>query len=426
LFFMFTFTAHYSYILYVLLVFIGVLVGLEIPILLRILKERMSFRDLVARVLSLDYVGGLVAAISFPLLLLRPEVGLVRASLLAGVVNVVVAFFAIYIFQKQIRLRAQLLKASAVLLLLIGALVYSKPLQGFLDDELHADPVVYSKQSNYQKIVMTSWHEHFSLFLNNNLQFNSFDEYRYHESLVHAPVQMYLDHQMQANTKNKKINVLVMGGGDGLAIRELLRYENIEHIDLVDIDPAMTDLAKNHIWLKRLNHNAFSDTRVTIHNEDAFIYLQKPKKLYDVVILDFPDPGNFSIGKLYSDIFFYRLKNVLADGAVGVTQSTSPFVARASFWCIYNTIASTGYHALPYHVYVPSFGEWGFVAFSLKPIAMPRKLYLEKSMRFLNKDILATMSNFPSDMAHVATHTQTLMSQSLVHYYEKEWQRTTR
>lgn len=423
LFFMFTFTEHYSYVLYVLLVIIGTLVGLEIPILLRILKEKMSFRDLVARVLSLDYVGGLVAAISFPLLLLRPEVGLIRASLLAGLVNISVAFVAIYIFQKQIRMRTQLLKASIVSLFLLSSLVYSTSLQSFLDHELHTDPVVYSKQTNYQKIVITSWHEYFSLFLNNNLQFNSFDEYRYHEALVHVPMQMYLDAQ---EGSTKKISVLIMGGGDGLAVREFLRYDNIGYIDLVDIDPEMTRLARDHIWMKTLNQGAFSDPRVKVHNEDAFIFIQKPKRLYDVVILDFPDPGNFAIGKLYSDLFFYRLKNAMAQGAVGVTQSTSPFVARASFWCIYNTVMSTGLRALPYHVYVPSFGEWGFVAFATKNLTMPKTLRLEKKLRFLTKDIMATMGNFPADMAYIQTEKQTIMSQSLVHYYEKEWTRTTR
>jgi spermidine synthase len=423
LFLAFSFTEHYAYVLYILLVLVGALVGLEIPILLRILKDRMNFRDLVARVLSLDYIGGLVAAVSFPILLLRPEVGLIRASILAGILNVLVAFVAIYIFQAQIRLRNQLLKACVVLLALVTALVYSKPLQTFIDHELHTDPVVYSEQSHYQKIVMTSWHEHFSLFLNNNLQFNSFDEYRYHEALVHVPVQMFLD---AAKNEKKPLNVLIMGGGDGLAIREFLRYENLARVDLVDIDPAMTKLAREHVWLKALNGNALADKRVTVYHEDAFIFIQKPKTLYDVIILDFPDPGNFSIGKLYSDLFFKRLKRVMAPGAVAVTQSTSPFVARTAFWCIHNTIAAAGYKTLPYHTYVPSFGEWGFVAFSATPLAMPSQLLVEKKLRFLTKDILRAMSSFPGDMARVETEVQTLMTQSLVHYYEKEWHRATR
>ena len=423
LFFAFSFTEHYAYVLYLLLVVVGSLVGLEIPILLRILKDRMNFRDLVARVLSLDYIGGLVAAVSFPILLLRPEVGLVRASLLAGILNVVVAFVAIYIFQGQIRLKSQLVKACAVLLALVTGLVYSKPLQSFLDHELHTDPVVYSEQSNYQKIVITSWHEHFSLFLNNNLQFNSFDEYRYHEALVHVPVQMLFDGRKNVTAP---LNVLIMGGGDGLAIREFLRYKNLARLDLVDIDPAMTRLAREHVWLKELNRRALSDPRVSVHHEDAFIFIQKPKILYDIVILDFPDPGNFAIGKLYSDIFFKRLKRVLAPGAVAVTQSTSPFVARTAFWCIHNTIAAAGYKTLPYHTYVPSFGEWGFVAFSQAPLAMPSNLLVEKQLRFLTKDILGAMAYFPADMARVETGVQTLMTQNLVHYYEKEWHRATR
>jgi len=441
LFVVFSFTAHYAFVLYALLIVIGTLVGLEIPLLLRILKDRMNFRDLVARVLSLDYIGGLVAAVSFPILLLRPEVGLIRASILAGILNVLVAFVALYVFQAQVRLRLLLVKACAVLLVLVIGLVYSKPIQGFLDQELHNDPVVYSEQSHYQKIVITSWHEYFSLFLNNNLQFNSFDEYRYHEALVHVPVQMALDRR----GANAPLKVLIMGGGDGLAIREFLRYENVESVDLVDIDPAMTKLASQHPWLRELNGNALADKRVTVYHEDAFIFLQTkgmdargltrdtnsldaqaPKKLYDVVILDFPDPGNFAIGKLYSDLFFHRLKRILAPGAVAVTQSTSPFVARTAFWCIHNTVASQGYKTLPYHAYVPSFGEWGFVAFSREPLAMPQKLLLESKMRFLTREVLQSMAYFPADMARMTTEIQTLMAQNLVHYYEREWHRATR
>ena len=442
LFFAFSFTEHYAYILYTLLIVVGTLVGLEIPILLRILKDRMNFRDLVARVLSLDYIGGLVAAVSFPILLLRPEVGLVRASILAGIFNVLVAFVAIYIFQAQIRFRSQLIKACAVLLALVTGLVYSKPLQSFLDHELHTDPVVYSEQSPYQKIVMTSWHEHFSLFLNNNLQFNSFDEYRYHEALVHVPMQMFFDGKKLSGAPSlaqtpsmaargpthpaSGLNILIMGGGDGLAIREFLRYTNIARIDLVDIDPAMTRLAREHVWLKELNRGALADARVHVHHEDAFIYIQKPKVLYDVIVLDFPDPGNFSIGKLYSDLFFRRLRRVMAPGAVAVTQSTSPFVARTAFWCIHNTVAAAGFKTLPYHTYVPSFGEWGFVAFSDWPLQMPSQLVVGKKLRFLTGDILRAMSYFPADMSKVETEVQTLMTQSLVHYYEKEWHRATR
>ena len=423
LFFAFTITEHYAWILYCLLVIIGTLVGLEIPLLLRILKDRMNFRDLVARVLSLDYIGGLVAAVGFPVLLLRPEVGLIRASLIAGIFNVLVAFVAIWVFQQQVRLRYQLVRACAVLLVLVSALFYSRPLQTFLDHELHTDPVVYSEQSHYQKIVITSWHEHFSLFLNNNLQFNSFDEYRYHEALVHVPTQIFLD---KRKDDKAPLRVLVMGGGDGLAVREFLRYPSLIRLDLVDIDPAMTNLAKKNPWLRQLNGDSLSDPRVNIHHEDAFVFIRRPGLQYDVIVLDFPDPGNFAIGKLYSDLFFQRLKKVMAVGAVAVTQSTSPFIARTAFWCIHNTIAAQGYDTLPYHTYVPSFGEWGFVAFSREKLKMPQRLVVGSNLRFLTSEVLASLANFPADMARVETGMQTLMTQNLVHYYEKEWHRATR
>lgn len=423
LFWVFTMTEHYAWLLYSLLLIIGVLVGLEIPLLLRILKDRMNFRDLVARVLSLDYIGGLVAAVGFPVLLLRPEVGLIRASLIAGVLNVLVAFVAIWIFRQQLRFYRHLQRASVVLVVLLGGLIYSRPMQAFLEQELHTDPVVYSEQSHYQKIVLTSWHDHFSLFLNNNLQFNSFDEYRYHEALVHLPVQMFFDLR---GDDNAPLRVLIMGGGDGLAVREFLRYPNLAHLDLVDIDPAMTNLAKTNAWLKALNHNALFDQRVTIYNEDAFLFVRRPGRSYDVVVLDFPDPGNFAVGKLYSDLFFQRLKKILAPGAVAVAQATSPFIARTAFWCIHNTIAAQGYSTLPYHTYVPSFGEWGFVAFAQSKLTVPRRLVAEKKLRFLTTEILQALVHFPADMARIQTGIQTLMTQNLVHYYEREWHRITR
>lgn len=423
LFVAFAFTSHYAYLLYTLLIIIGALVGLEIPLLLRILKDRMNFRDLVARVLSLDYIGGLAAAISFPILLLRPEVGLLKASLLAGLLNVIVAFVAIYVFQKQIRMRAHLVRACAVALALVVALVYSKHVQSYLDQELHTDPVVLSEQSHYQKIVLTSWHEYFSLFLNNNLQFNSFDEYRYHESLVHVPTQMYLE-----TVKNiaAPLHILIMGGGDGLAVREALRYPNLQSLDLVDIDPAMTKLATHNVWLKQLNENALSDKRVKVHNEDAFLFIQKPGKKFNVIILDFPDPGNFAVGKLYSDLFFSRLRKVMEPHAVAVTQATSPLIARNAFWCIRNTVLSQKYKTLPYHTYVPSFGEWGFVAFADHNIKMPKSLMVEKKLRFLTAQMLPSLAHFSLDMGEVKTEIQTLMTQNLVHYYDSDWTRAVR
>ncbi|MCX7631853.1 MAG: polyamine aminopropyltransferase [Turneriella sp.] len=420
LFWVFSVTPHYQWVLYCLLLVVGTLVGLEIPLLLRILKDHMNFRELVARVLSLDYIGGLVAAVAFPLFLLRPEVGLVRASLLAGLLNCVVAFIAIALFRTSIRFRLFLVKAAAVFFLLLAALMVSKPLENFLEEQLHADPVVYSEQTPYQKIVLTSWKKDFSLFLNNNLQFNSFDEYRYHEVLVHIPVQIFLERR---KNRTAPFTALVMGGGDGLAVREFLRYQQLAALDLVEIDPAMTRLAQRHPWLRALNQGALFDPRVRIYHQDAFIFAKNPPQRYDVLVLDFPDPSNFAIGKLYSDTFFRRLRNLMSEHAVAAIQSTSPLIARQTFWCIHNTIAQQGYATLPYHTYVPSFGEWGFIAFAQGTLRMPQRLELEQKLRFLTASILPTLAHFPADMAYLPTRTQSLLAQNLVHYYESEWRR---
>lgn len=421
LFFAFSFGERYGVILYLLLMIIGTLVGIEIPLLLRILKQELNFRELISRVLSLDYIGGLIAALAFPLMLVRPEVGLIRTSLLFGVFNTFVAFLTIYIFREKLPYRKFLIKSILIISMLIAGLLFSRPLQNILDAELYADPVIFSEQTPYQKIIMTKWKDHVSVFLNNNLQFSTWDEYRYHESLVHPLVQALLDRDKKAPTSKSKYHVLVLGGGDGLAIRELLRYEEVETIHLVDIDPGMTKVSSENYYLSKFNEKSLTNQRVKIFHQDAFLHIKDSREKYDAVIIDFPDPGNFSLGKLYSDVFFQRLKRIMKPNAIGVTQATSPFIARKAFWCIETTIHVAGFNTFPYHAYVPSFGEWGFIIFTRGSYTLPQKFREQKKFRFLNAEILPQMFQFPADMSKVRVDPQKLNSQALVHYYESEW-----
>ena len=252
------------------------------------------------------------------------------------------------------------------------------------------------------------------LFLNGNLQFSSRDEYRYHEALVHPVLAAF----------QRPIKVLVLGGGDGLAMREVLRYPNVTHATLVDLDPAMTGLFQTQENLRKLNAGSLNSPRVTVINADAFVWLRDGNhEVFDAIIADFPDPSNFSVGKLFTTAFYAEMKKALAPEGRAVIQATSPAMARRSFWCMDKTIRAVGLHTVPYHAYVPSFGEWGFVMAGHQSPTMPMEF--PAGLRFIDRLTFETMCRFPADMARVDTPVQTLNSQALVHLYEEEWSRYT-
>lgn len=214
--------------------------------------------------------------------------------------------------------------------------------------------------------------------------------------------------------------VLVLGGGDGLAVREILKHPGLETITLVDLDPAMTHLFSTHPELRRLNHDAFLDPRVHVVNADAFVWLEaSPTELYDFAVVDFPDPSTYSIGKLYTTAFYAALRRHLVPEGRFVVQSTSPLFARKSFWCVVQTVEATGLTAAPYHVYVPAFGEWGFVIGGRSPFALPTAL--PGDLKFLTIAGLPELFTFPPDMARVPVEPNRLNTQVLVKYYEQEW-----
>jgi spermidine synthase len=270
--------------------------------------------------------------------------------------------------------------------------------------------VVLSRTTPYQRIVLTAWKDDLRLFLNSHLQFSSKDEYRYHEALVHPGLSAQPDAR----------RVLVLGGGDGLAVREILKHAGIERVTLVDLDPEMTRLFSTHPELRRLNHDSLLDPRVHVVNADAFVWLQVPADdLYDFAVVDFPDPSSYSIGKLYTTAFYAALRrHVVPDGRF-VVQSTSPLFARKSFWCIAQTIEASGLIAAPYHVYVPAFGEWGFVIGTPTAFVPPQSLPAD--LRFLTVAGLPGLFSFPPDMQRVPVEANRLNTQALVRYYEQEW-----
>ncbi|NNB95239.1 polyamine aminopropyltransferase [Corallococcus exiguus] len=411
LFLTFTLTSVFPVVLYGSVLLIGTLVGLEIPLLLRILQDQLKFKDLVSQVLTFDYLGALAASVAFPLLLV-PKLGLVRTSLLFGLLNAGVGLWSTWllapVLANPVRLR---IKAVVLCAGLLVCFALGDRLTTFYEDQLYADDVVHATSSPYQRIIVTRGKRGFSLFLNGNLQFASIDEYRYHESLVHP-----------AMVRAQKVeHVLILGGGDGLAAREVLKYPDVKSVTLVDLDPAITGLAMNYAELAALNHHSMTHPKMRVINTDAMQFLAEGANAWDVVIVDFPDPNNFALGKLYTTGFYKILKRHLSPGGVAVIQSTSPLFARRSFWCVETTLKAAGFWTQPYHALVPSFGEWGYVLVAQDQPGRYRPL--PEGLAFLDEDTLEGLTRFSPDMSPLPAEVNRLNNQVLVHYYEEEWRR---
>ena len=409
LFLAFAETTSFRLVLYLVVIAVGTLVGLEIPLLMRILQDKLHFKELIAHVLTFDYLGALGASIAFPLLLV-PHLGMVRSALLFGIVNAAVALWSTVLFRAQL-VRPMLLRVTSVMVLvmLAGGMFASEWIASAADTNLYADQVIFSKDTRYQRIVLTRWKDDLRLFLSSHLQFSSRDEYRYHEALVHPGL---------ASVPHVR-NVLVLGGGDGLAVREILKYDSVERITLVDLDPEMTKLFSTNAMLTKLNERSLLNPRVHVINADAFVWLDQNQGFYDFVVVDFPDPTNYSLGKLYTTAFYRLLaKHLSANGHI-VVQSTSPLFARQSFWCINATLRKAGLITNPYHLYVPSFGEWGFVLAGTSPWHAPD--HLPDGLRFLSTSAMNVLFEFPQDMQPLPAEVNRLNDQVLVRYYEKEW-----
>jgi spermidine synthase len=409
LFLAFAYTQAFRLILYVIVILVGTLVGLEIPLLMRILKERFQFRELVSHVLTFDYLGALGASLLFPILLV-PRLGLVRSALVFGMFNAGVALWSTWLFRDQIaRTRGLRVGSLIVVALLGGATVFADRISSAADNNLYADEVIFSRDTPYQRIVLTKWKDDLRLFLNSHLQFSSRDEYRYHEALVHPGL---------ASLPGAH-RVLVMGGGDGLAVREILKYPSIDSVTLVDLDPEMTRLFSTHPVMSALNQHSLTSPRVHVINTDAFRWLDTNTEQFDFIVADFPDPTSYALGKLFTTAFYRLAAKHLARGGLIVVQSTSPLFARRSYWCIVESVHQAGLHTYPYHVYVPSFGEWGYVIGSFAEWQPPSQL--PAGLRFLSTTNVKGLFVFPVDMQPVPSEANRLNNQVLVRYYEEEW-----
>lgn len=413
LFLLFPLVEHFRIALYGLVLAIGFLVGLEIPLLIRILRG-FDFRETVSNVLTFDYVGALVASLLFPLLLM-PHLGMIRTGFLFGILNAAVALALLLAMPRAARFGAEKLTALLVLLALAAGFVAADRLQRWAEVASYHEPVIYAVSTRYQRIVLTRQQDDLRLYLNGNLQFSSRDEYRYHEALVH-PLLGRVAHPR---------NVLILGGGDGLAAREVLRHPEVRRLTLVDLDDQMTALFARTPMLARLNRGALTDPRITVVNADGFRWareaVRRADARYDAVIIDFPDPVDYSVGKLYTDNFYRAVRGLLAPGGMVVVQSTSPLVAPMAFWTVASTLEAAGFRTRGYHVYVPSFGEWGFVLAAAGPV--PARAHILPGGRFLTPAGDAALFDFPPDMARRPTPVNRLDNQVLVREFADAWSR---
>lgn len=397
---------------------VGALVGMELPLIIRVLEERHSALKLtIANVMAVDYLGALAASLAFPFILV-PRLGLMRTSFLFGLLNLAVAWVGIYRFWPILRSRRlNLSLACLISLLLTLGLVRSGELVSAIEARVFPDQIILSRDTNFQRVIVTNWREDIRLYLNGALQFSSVDEHRYHEALVHPAMRRASSHQ----------DILILGGGDGFAVREVLKYSDVKRIDLVDIDPVVTDLFSDHPALNQLNQGSLTHPKVHVTNQDAALFLGESERAWDVMIMDLPDPESYEIGRLYTLEQLSILSQHLRPRGVIVVQSTSPFYAREAFWCIAETLNQTPslragelgtLEIAPYHLNVPSFGEWGFVLASHERETLSQTRHPLPNTRFLNPDTENTLFVFPNDLKRPEEiEINQLNTQRLVRYY---------
>ncbi|CTQ50144.1 polyamine aminopropyltransferase [Jannaschia donghaensis] len=394
--------------LYGTLFAVGALSGMEIPLLARILNQIGAGRFRFENVLSFDYLGSLLAALAFPVLIV-PNLGLIAAGLAFGMLNLAVAGGTIWLFRARLS-RGTMAAWGAATALVAATLMWSGPIAASVNATLYDDTVIFDRRTEYQQVTVTRFRDRTRLHLDGAIQFDTADEARYHEFLVHPAM-------AQAP---RRARVLVLGGGDGMAVREVLRWDDVAAVTLVDLDPAVTALFRDRDDLAGLNDRALRDARVEVVNADAFVWVRNAETAFDVVIMDLPDPKNISLSKLYTVEFMRLLKRRMSAQGVLVTQAGSPMFAGDAFWIVAQTLA-TEWSVTPYRSYVPSFGLWGFVL--ARPDGMvPRMADFPGGLTVLTPDAFAAAQVFDGGTGPRDVPVNTLSTHPLPRAYQAGWE----
>lgn len=358
---------------YIFGVLLGFFIGMEIPLIARIREEihQQHLANNLGTIYGADYVGAGIGAAIWVIFLLSIDIS--KAAAITASLNLIAGGFFILRYWKKLVWRKTFVGLHIVLALIISLLfTHGNQWLNQMNSLLYLDKVVHSDKTRYQQLTFTERHMGLSLgaeqnnvinfYLNGRLQFSSIDEHIYHDYLV-APV-------LAASARHD--NVLIIGGGDGLALRDVLKYSP-KSVTLIDLDDELIEIFKNpeqHVnsrlakQISQLNQNSLNDKRVTIMKADAFIAINellKKHQTYDAIIIDLPDPSHPDLNKLYSVNFYARLKLLLAGDGLIAVQSTSPYHAKDTFISIGKTMAAADYaHVEQYHDNVPTFGEWGW------------------------------------------------------------------
>lgn len=412
-------TKSYGIIIYSQAIVIGLLIGMEIPLVTRINSVYKELRLNIAGVMEKDYYGSLLGGLFFAFIGL-PFLGLTYTPFILGGINFIVAFLVLFTFRRLINKTPMIAlyatSAFIVFLLTISAF-YAERIIKFGEESRFSDKIIYSEETPYQKITLTEYHGDYWLYLDTHTQLSSFDEWLYHEPLVH-PVMGLAPFPK---------DVLILGGGDGCALREVLKYSVVDSVTLVDIDPAMTNLGKSHPVLREINEDAFYDSRVNVVNQDAFLYLEREKQYFDVIIIDFPDPRSIELNRLYTIEFYKLCYRRLRPHGVLITQAGSPYITWAAFKSIEKTAKYAGFNVLPIRNHVYSFGEWGWIIGSKsieseKMKEMIHHIVLDSiETKWLTKDALCLLTAFGKEfLAHDTIEVNSIHNPVTYLYYEKD------
>ncbi len=453
-------TDHFLLIQYAFIMAVGFLIGLEIPVVLRINEtyaERLSTN--LGQIFSADYVGALAGALLWVFYLLH-RFPLTETSFLLAGVNFAIALVAYGYFRWRGLIAGDRGLTAFIVLAAVALSAgyhYNRDWHLAAEQHLYEDRIVLSRTTRYQHLVMTHNRmlDEYRFYINGNLQFSSVDEARYHEMLVHPAMNLVPDHR----------RVLILGGGDGMALREVLKYPDVAEVRLVDLDPDMVRLGANHPVLRRLNRGALADARVAIRTGDGVsagdwraiweetgregrnglpvteqtatvrvMHIDADRYLsgagddrWNVILADLPDPSSPELVKLYSREFYLKLRSRLSERGMAVIQATSPYHAKESFLCIRRTLESAGFRTLPFHLNVPSFGDWGWLLAwrdGTDPEVMERRVAavdFAAPTRFLTPEVFRSTAAFGKGMLasrHRAVNT--LMHPVLLDYYLHE------
>jgi spermidine synthase len=418
-------------------VLLGFFIGMEIPLIARI-REHIHQQHLannLGTIYGADYVGAGIGAGIWVVFLLSIDIS--KAAALTASLNLVAGTFFILRYWRQLNWRKTFVTLHCVLAIVVVVMFnYGNQWLNQMNSLLYLDKVVHTDKTRYQQLTFTERHmgldqeNIINFYLNGRLQFSSIDEHIYHDYLV-APVMV---------GSARQDNILIIGGGDGLALRDVLKYDP-KAVTLIDLDSELIDIFKNPSQrvnsrlaqqIMQLNNRSLQDDRVKVYRADAFIAINqliKNKQVFDAIIVDLPDPSHPDLNKLYSVNFYARLKLLLSGDGLIAIQSTSPYHAKDSFIAIGNTVEAAQFnHVQQYHDNVPSFGEWGWTIASkngASPLTRLNKLNeLPVTHQWLNLAILKAAFIFPNHFYQdkEAIGTNILGSHTIYQLHQKAWQ----